>query len=306
MAGLKKHLNLFKKAWQIFKENHPIEFASSFAYFSLFGLPSILLIIVFLLSFVFDTSVLFNQLREQLRPVIGFDSADILVVITEKYMIQTQKNILNAIVYSITVFLLATQLIIFFQDILNDLWQIKPNFKNFWQKQVKERGLTFLMVIITGLLFYSSLGIEKALEFITGESLQEGIQKFIVNTITAILVFFWFAILYKVLAFVKIKMKPVLIGAAVTTVLFFIGLWLLKVFAVEDQSLEKLYDYAEPIVLISFWIFYNSLAFLYGASFTKVYAEMKGEKIAPNLMLIDIKWFLKMRIRKLTWIVNKF
>lgn len=279
------YLNLFKTAWQIFVENHPIQFASAFAYFSLYGLPSILLINIFILSFIFDLSDLFEVLRKQVSEVIGADGANILTVVTQNYMEEASKGIFILIVYIITIFLLATQLIVFFQDILNDLWQIKPSFKNFWQKQVLERGLTFIMVLITGLLFFVSVAVEKAVLFISsilGSSELTGTTEFIINVITAIFVYLWFAILYKVLPFVKIKWEPTLMGAAVTFILFFIGFWLLLEFVVKEDSLEDLYDFTAPIVLVAFWVFYNSLAFLYGASFTKAYAELRGKKIEPK------------------------
>ncbi|MBA3900315.1 MAG: hypothetical protein H0X62_08930 [Bacteroidetes bacterium] len=63
-AQIKKHLNLFKRAWQIFEDNHPIIFASSFAYFSLSGLPSIFLISIFILSFFFEPIMFYEELGE--------------------------------------------------------------------------------------------------------------------------------------------------------------------------------------------------------------------------------------------------
>lgn len=276
---------MFKTAWRIFAENHPVQFASAFAYFSLFGLPSILLINIFILSFIFDLSGLFEVLQAQASKVIGADGANILTLVTQNYMEEASKGIFILIVYVVSIYLLATQLIVFFQDILNDLWQIKPNFRNFLQKQVMERGLTFVMVLITGLLFFVSVAVERAVLFtssILGSPELSGTTEVIINVITAIFVYFWFAILYKVLPFVRIKWEPTLVGAAVTFILFLIGFWLLREFVVKEDSLGDIYDFAAPIVLVAFWVFYISLAFLYGASFTKAYAELRGKKIEPK------------------------
>lgn len=277
--GWKDYLKLFKRAWTIFTAGYPIEFASSFAYFTLFGLPSILLIVVLFLSIFFDISMLFEEVRSQLEVVVGSSSADAIVMITSNYLEQATQGIFMGIFYFVTIYLLATQLIIFFQDVLNKLWQVKPDFKNFWQKYLKERGLATLMVILTGLLFFVSSAIERGLEFLTGGDIGSGLEKVLVNVITGILVYLWFALLYKVLPFAEIRWKPHLIGAAVTTVLFFLGFWLLLEFAIKEESLEEIYDFATPVVQVSFWIFYNALAFIFGASFTKAYAEMAGERI---------------------------
>lgn len=275
----KDYLKLFKRAWKIFTGGYPVEFASSFAYFSLFGLPAILLIVVLFLSMFFDISMLFEEVRSQLEVVVGSRSADAIVMITSNYLEQATEGIFLGIFYFVTIFLLATQLIIFFQDVLNNFWQIKPNFKSFWQKHLKERGLASLMVVLTGLLFFASSAIERGLDFLTGGGIGSGMEKVLVNFITGILVYLWFALLFKVLPFATIRWKPHLIGAAVTSFLFFLGFWVLLEFAIKEESLEKIYDFATPVVQVSFWIFYNALAFLFGASFTKAYAEMTGEEI---------------------------
>jgi membrane protein len=274
------YLNLFKKSWKNFVEYYPVEFASSFAYFSLFGLPSIFMIIIIFLNLFLGQDFLFEQLHKQLAGVVGDDSAHIMVLITSNYMQEAAQSFFYMVFYGGTVFLLATQLLKFYQDILNDLWQIKPDFENQWQKYIKERGLTFIMVLITGLLFFISAAIEYGLEFLMGN---DGVWVKILNGIMiALIVYIWFAILYKFLPFVSLPWKPNLIGAAVTTVLFFLGVVLLGKFLVKERSLEDLFDYVTPIVLISVWIFYTSLAFLFGASFTKAYAELKNKEIKPK------------------------
>jgi membrane protein len=278
LKTLKTYLKVLKDAWTIFAANFPIEFASSFAYFSLFGLPSILLINIFLLSIFFESSLLYYNVGQQLEVIVGEESADLLVIITQNYFEQASQNLLSGIGYVITIFLLATQLLVFFQDMLNDMWLIKPDFKNFWQKQLKERGITFIMVLLTGLLFFTSVVFEKLTETFLGET-GEGVQDALINILTSVVVYFWFVILYKFLPFAYLPWKPALVGGALTTLLFLAGFVLLLEFEVKERSLEDIYDYVAPIVRVSFWIFYNALAFLFGASFTKAYADFKGDKI---------------------------
>jgi membrane protein len=278
MRRIRKIINVLKRAWEIFAANYPIEFASSFAYFSLFGLPSIFLIVILFLSLFFDPSLLYQILEEQLAIIIGNRSAELVVDITNNYLQQAMESVIAGVGYGITFFLLATQLMVFFQDILNDMWKIKPDFKNFWQKQLKERGLTFIMVLTTGLLIFVSQAFEQLLVAVSVEIMEE-VKDLIVNVFTVLMVYLWFVVLYKFLPFVKIPWEPVWVGAIVTSILFFAGVWMLFEFAVKDQSLEDLYDEMTPIVLISFWIFYNSLAFLFGASFTKAYAEARGKDV---------------------------
>jgi membrane protein len=281
----KDYLRLSKEAFSVFRENHPVKFASAIAYFSLFALPSIFLIIVFVLSLFLDRAMVLQELAAQLSKVVGESGANILVVITANYLEQAAQSVLMGIAYAGVVFWLATQLFRLFQNSLNDLWQVSPDFDGLWRRLWVERGITFVLVLITGLLSFASVAVEWALGLLTsavaGEpDMNPELRGAIVNGITALLVFLWFALLYKILPVVKIEWEPTLVGAAVTTVLFFIGIWLLWNFVVE-RDLEDLYSFVAPIILVALWVFYSSLVFLYGASFTKVYARFRGKRIAP-------------------------
>lgn len=281
----KDYLRLFKDAFDVFKENHPVKFASAIAYFSLFALPSMFLMILYVLSLLFSRSAILNELKEQLSRVVGEDGADILVVITDNYYEQASENTLTVLAYIVVVFWLSTQLFRLFQNSLNELWRIKPDYDNFWQRIWVERGLTFLLVMGSGLLFFASVFVERSLEFtavnILGDpDIQEGLITTIVSLITALMIFLWFALLYKVVPAVKIQWEPTLVGAAVNSVLFFGGFWLIWFFVVE-RDLEDIYGKVAPIIVVILWVFYSSLVFLYGACLTKEYARLRDKRISP-------------------------
>ncbi|CAN5161453.1 hypothetical protein BH23BAC1_BH23BAC1_28000 [soil metagenome] len=92
--------------------------------------------------------------------------------------------------------------------------------------------------------------------------------------------FFWFSLLYKVLPAVKIKWEPTFVGAGITTLLFFAGVWLLWTFVVE-RDLQDIYDWVASIMIVALWIFYSSLIFLLGASITKAFARFRNKQITP-------------------------
>ncbi|MDQ3534665.1 MAG: YihY/virulence factor BrkB family protein [Bacteroidota bacterium] len=284
MTKLKIFLNLFKEAFTIFSENHPVKFASAIAYFSLFALPSIFLIIVFFLSFIFSESSILRELQDQLSKVVGSDGAEILVVITKNYKEQAAESLFSIFIYSIIVYWLSTQLFRLFQNSLNDLWRLKPDFNSYWKKLWVQRIFPFVLVLLTGLMFFGSLIISQGLDFALNSIFGFGLTiedlGFIINLFTAVMVFFWFSILYKILPSAKILWEPTFVGAAVTTLLFFIGIWLIWNFVIE-RDLDDIYDIAASIIVVALWVFYSSLVFLYGASFTKVYAKMRNKQIAP-------------------------
>ena len=283
MSFIKKCYSLSKTSFEIFSDNHPVKFASAIAYFSLFAVPSMLLIIVYFFSIFFPEGEIFGELKEQLSVVVGEDGANILVVITENYKEQAEQNIFSLLIYSVIIFWLSTQVFRLFQNSLNDLWLVKPKFESIWQRIWMERILTFILVIGSGALLFSSVAVERGLELLLGSGGREGewtLTSVLVNTITAIFVFLWFSLLYKVLPAVRIKWGPTFVGALVTSILFIIGYLLIWEFVVK-RDLEDFYDVAASIIVVALWIFYASLVFLYGASFTKAYSNDRGKTIEP-------------------------
>ncbi len=283
--SVKDYLQLFKDAFLLFKDHHPIKFASAIAYFALFGLPSIFLIIVAVLRSFFEKAEILAELEEQLNEVVGKEGGQILVTITDRFYEQASQNTWTLLFYTVSTVWLSTQLYRLFQNSLNELWQIKPAYESYWRKLWVERGFTLLLVIVTGLLFFASVLFEYALNLTVSTlggnpDFESGFWAILVNILTILLVFVWFAFLYKVLPAVKIDWEPTLVGAAVNTILFVAGVWILW-FLVIERDLEDLYAYVAPIIQVALWVFYNSLIFLYGASFTKVYAHLKSKEIQP-------------------------
>ncbi|HSI69517.1 MAG TPA: YhjD/YihY/BrkB family envelope integrity protein, partial [Gillisia sp.] len=79
---------------------------------------------------------------------------------------------------------------------------------------------------------------------------------------------------------VRIKWGPTFVGAAVTSILFIIGYLLIYQFVVK-RELEDIYDVVASIIVVALWIFYASLVYLYGASFTQAYSNDRGKVIEP-------------------------
>jgi membrane protein len=279
-----KHWRLLKEAFHIFADNHPIKFASAIAYFSLFALPSAFLIITFIAGLFFGRGVVYEELRSQLSKVIGDEGADILVRITQNFEEQAAESWWMTAIYVVVVFWLSTQLFRLFQNSLNQLWNIKPDFDSWWHKQLLERGITFALVLSCGLVFFASTLVEQALGMLTGllgmNVMDTQAVSVITNIITAVFVLAWFTFMYVVLPFVRINWKPAVEGATFTTVMFYIGVLLLWQ-GVVKRDLEDFYAEVYPIILVALWIFYSALIFLYGAAFTRVCAREQNKSIEP-------------------------
>ena len=84
-----------------------------------------------------------------------------------------------------------------------------------------------------------------------------------------------FAAIYKVLPDKKIAWHDVMIGAIATSFLFSVGKFLIGAY-IGSSSIASSYGAAGAFAVLLVWIYYSAQIFLFGAEFTKVYAETHG------------------------------
>jgi uncharacterized BrkB/YihY/UPF0761 family membrane protein len=84
-----------------------------------------------------------------------------------------------------------------------------------------------------------------------------------------------FATLFYYLPDAKIAWRDVMTGAILTAVLFVVSKFLLGLYLASGAA-GSAYGAASSLVTLLLWIFYSAQIFLFGAEFTKVYAETYG------------------------------
>ena len=111
--------------------------------------------------------------------------------------------------------------------------------------------------------------------------------------------------MFKVLPDAKIKWRDVWVGAAITTVLFGIGKYVIG-FYLGNSTFNSAYGAAGSLVVILVWVYYSTVIFLFGAEFTSVYAEETGSKIEPYDTAVKVQMVeLEKDVRNETTAVSK-
>jgi len=88
-----------------------------------------------------------------------------------------------------------------------------------------------------------------------------------------------FAAIYKVVPETKIQWRDVLLGAAVTSLLFTVGKLLIGLY-LGKASFASTYGAAASVVVLIVWVYYSGQIFFLGAEFTKIFANRYGSQ--PN------------------------
>jgi membrane protein len=263
-----------------------VKLSASLAYYTVFSIGPLLLVIISLTGLFFEKERVTGSLYQQLYNLVGPQGADQILDII-KQMQQQRSAAKFSIIGSILLIFGATTVFADIQDSINYIWSIRAKPKKGWLKFLKNRLLSFSLVVGVGFLLVVSLLINAVTDALTDRLMRlfaaETVVTFkILNVgILYVLITFLFSIVYKVLPDAHISWKDARIGAAFTGLLFLIGKFVIGYY-LASSTIANTYGAAAAIIIILSWVYYSSIILYFGAEFTKVYAKNIGKGIEPN------------------------
>jgi membrane protein len=292
LSRLRNFWDLLKEAGDEFIEDHATKLSASLAYYTIFSIGPLLLVIITLLGFIYKKATVTTDVFTQVSGLIGNSAATQLQSILINMSKQTNTTLLGVI--GILVFIFgATSIFSEIQSSINYIWSIKAKPKRSWLKYITDRLLSLLLVIGMGFVMMVTI-----LANILIDLLSVRIQHFLgyVNigllkvynfSLLFIVVTFVFIVIFKVLPDAKIHWKDAVIGAVFTSVLFLIGKFLISYYLGLAKSINA-YGAATSIILVLTWVYYSSMILYYGAEFTEVYAKKYGGGIKTGKNAVHI------------------
>lgn len=288
---LRRFWNILVDAGWDFVEDHASKLSASLAYYTLFSIGPLLLVIITLLSFFYRKAYITAHIFDQVRNVIGPNATIQLQSMLVNMSHQTNKTLLGII--GILVFIFgATGIFSEIQSSLNYIWSVKAKPKRSWLKYISDRLLSLALVIGLGFLMMVSVFINVLIDLLSGRLKPIlGHANTILLNVTNLAVLFIivtlvFTVIFKVLPDAWIHWKDAAIGASFTAVLFIIGKFLISYYF--SLSKSNLYGAATSIILLLSWVYYSSLILYYGAEFTEVYAHRHGHEIKVKKNAVHI------------------
>jgi membrane protein len=302
MRRLRVLFFLLKDAFKEFKNNDPLRFGSSTAFFTTFALPPILVILTNLLGLLYSADFISNQLIHRLQASFGTRSASQLY-----YILQNIQHIPThwsyALLGMLFLIFVSTTLFIVVQKSLNELWHIRPRAGKKYRDLFRSRIKSLAIILVTGFLFLLSLFADGAIAYV-GNSLNQFIpaSAAILVRLANILVSFiivtaWFGITFKYLPDARIRWHPIWVGATVTATLFTVGKFILNHLLL-NSNLGPIYGPSASVLLIMLFVFYSSMILFYGAAFTRTYANYAAFKIKPKSYAVKYKLRFKEKSKR--------
>ena len=133
---IKTFWRLIKDTFKNWNEREPFNNSIIIAYYTIFSLPGLLVIVINIASYFYDRKEITNQITYQVQSVIGGDTAKDVQSIVDKAS-EEKGTVLSTILGIATLLFGATGVFYQLQQILNKMWEVKPKPKQMFLKIIK-------------------------------------------------------------------------------------------------------------------------------------------------------------------------
>jgi membrane protein len=281
---LRQIFDLFKDTWIAWNSDHAQRLGAALAYYTVFSIGPLLIIVIAIAGLVFGREAARNQVVGQIQGLVGVQGAGFVQATIESAG-RPGSGLVASLIGIATLALGALGVFGQLQDALNEIWQVTPKPNRGWRGVVSDRLLSFSMVVVVGFLLLVSLVVSAGLTAFFryfGQAVPWSVT--VVQGVNLIVSFvtitFLFALVFKYLPDAQIAWSHVWIGAAITSLLFVIGKFALGLY-LGNSAIGTVYGAAGSVVIVLVWVYYSAQILFFGAEFTKVYAAHRGHEIVP-------------------------
>ena len=275
----REFLELAKEAARGWSEDEASSMGAALAFYALFSMAPLLLLVISILALVVDAEVAGRLVFEQLRQLLGEQGAGAVRSVLQAAN-QRAEGVLAAALSLAMLVLGATTVFAELRRDLDRIWRYKKPAGAGWKTVIGPRLWAFGLVLSIGFLLLVSLVLSAAVSYLGSlwaavlpgaglalRALELGVSFVVVTGL--------FAMIYKILPSVPIAWKDVWVGAAITSLLFAVGKWLIGLY-LGRSTVASPFGAAGTLVVVILWVYYSAQVFFLGAEFTRAYAVRRA------------------------------
>jgi membrane protein len=268
-------------AWMAHKASR---LGAALAYYSIFSLGPLMLVVITVAGLIFGQEAVRGEVSAQLASLLGEQGAKGIEAMLAGAG-KPSEGIFGTILGTATLLFAAIGVVVQLKDALNTIWEVQPPSKSGVWSFVRTYAVSLAGVLALGFLLLISLLVTAALSAM-GNLLAPYLPEAVFHIVSFIISFsvigLLFAMMFKWLPDIDITWRDVLPGAIVTAALFEIGRLLIGLY-IGKQGLESTYGAAASVVIVLIWVYYSAQLVLFGAEFTRVYAQKYGSAVTGQM-----------------------
>lgn len=282
-------MHLLKQTISDFIDDDCMTQAAALAYFTLFALPPLLLVVISIVGLALGHDAAQGKIQAEIQGLIGPSAAQQIGTMIQKAGRQTSSGTVGTVLGILALLFGATSAFVQLQTSLNTIWHVKPDPAAGGVKVfIVERLLSFGMVVSVGFLLLVSLAVSAALDAMGGivaqwlpSELSRALLIAAGFAVSFAVISALFAAIFKILPDAKLNWKQIWTGGIGTAFLFNVGKYLIGLYLGKSGA-AGYYGEAGSLILVVLWIYYSSLIVLLGAEFTKVWSLRHGRATQPK------------------------
>lgn len=295
---IKDFWRLLINAGNAFAEDNCMKLSASLAYYTVFSIGPLLLILTWTLGFFYGSALdgsegAREQVLSELNEIFGKEIASLLESTVHNLSLDSKSNI-GIIIGVGTLMFTSTTIFVDIQNSINSIWKVKPKPKKGWLKMIINRLISFSMILGLVFLLMASLIISSVIGIMTDyfnqfmENWDISLIDWINTAITFLVISSLFGIIYAFLPDARVRFKDILGGALFTALLFMFGKFLISLYLSTNATASS-YGAAGSIIILLAWVYYSAAILYFGAEFTKEYAIKYGKGIQPTSYAVLVK-----------------
>src|SRR4030095_1572989 len=249
-------------------EHRSLRLGAALAFYTAFSLAPLLVIVLAVAGLGFGQEAVRGQIFDQISWLAGREGGeDIQAAVADAH--RPKAGIWATIVALVTLFIGATGVLVELQDALNTVWDVRRQPGRSLRHFVRDRLLSFAMILAVGFLLLVSLVVSATLaalgKYMAGFIPAQEVVWHILNfAVSLSIVTMLFALIFKFLPDVRIAWRDVWFGALLTALLFDLGKSLLGLY-LGQSSPTSVYGASGSLIVILLWVYYSSQSLFLGA-----------------------------------------
>lgn len=311
MSIIRTIVQLLRETVKEWMEDGGAHIAAALAYYAVFSLSPLLIIVSLTLGLVADPTTLETSLVRDLQPTIGEQAANLIRSMLRSNAGTT--DMIGTVVWLGIIVWGASGMFAQLQNALNKIWEVRAKPGRAPWVVVKNRLLSFGIVILAATTLMGTMVINaalsaaadsareaaaaasadvtrgsdslRALSMQPAEAPLRGGELVMLRVgqvlLTVVITTGLIAVVYRVLPDVHIAWADVIVGSIFTAVLLFIGQFLVGLYLAR-ANIGSVFGAAGSLTVILVWIYYSAQILLFGAEFTEVWARHYGHVIRPD------------------------
>jgi membrane protein len=279
---------------------------ASLAYYTIFSLPALLIILISLVGMVYGEAAVQGQLFEQLHDLVGTSVANQIQESVKSIGSNTENGLAAFVGIGMLIFV-ATGIFFTMQEALNIIFEVQvhhPQTGILWT--IINRIVSFGMILMVCVLFVVAVLVNTVLiQVSTWIAHNEGwlianipasiawakeyvpiFTGFLLKILSIggsiFLLSLFFGFLYKILPAVKLSWSKIVAGALFAASLFYIG-QLLMGYYLAYVTVISAYGAAGSLIILLIWVYYSSQLVFLGAEFIKILYKHQKLPIVPKI-----------------------